>query len=292
MVRVGPLAALGCAAALLSAGCAPGPVDLHGKQCPCGQGWHCNTATNVCMEGSGDGGNPMGPDGGSPDAGSPDAGPAPVDTACDDILSSAIFCDGFEDATLSAWESKYSMYGSFGQETTRVYRGRGSLHALTTMGMGYANLYDEPLPAISSGDLYARFYAYIPSGFTAVLADFLYMGSTTDPYDGMYVGISAAESMNLYFDMGTYYVQSGVDAFPRDRWMCIQVHLGLSDSSGTAELRVDGAVIASDSGIDTLPAGGYTDLSAGIVYTDPTQSKAQVYLDDLAVGTSPLPCDP
>lgn len=38
--------------AWLVAGCSLGPVDLEGKLCPCGPGWHCDAMRGVCLPGA------------------------------------------------------------------------------------------------------------------------------------------------------------------------------------------------------------------------------------------------
>lgn len=38
--------------ASLVGGCSLGPVDLEGKLCPCGPGWHCDVGRNVCVPGA------------------------------------------------------------------------------------------------------------------------------------------------------------------------------------------------------------------------------------------------
>jgi hypothetical protein len=71
------------AIALVTAACSIGPVDLDGKQCPCADGWTCNTATNTCVGGATDAPVADAPPG-TPDAppGTPD-GPSPPDARVD-----------------------------------------------------------------------------------------------------------------------------------------------------------------------------------------------------------------
>jgi len=42
------------ALAFATTACSIGPVDLAGKQCPCADGWTCDTATNTCVGGPAD----------------------------------------------------------------------------------------------------------------------------------------------------------------------------------------------------------------------------------------------
>jgi hypothetical protein len=49
--------------------------------------------------------------------------------------------------------------------------------------------------------------------------------------------------------------------------------------------------VIDETGIDTLPASGYGAMNAGITYTAGEQAAAEVFIDEVAAGTSPLPCD-
>ncbi len=328
MDRVGSLAALACAAALLSA-CVPGAVNLHGKRCPCGQGWVCNPETNTCVEaladaafGSVDSGQGVDaghatdghvpddagafdaaapPDGapidtGIMDAASPDAGPmdagaadaGPDDTACDDILSGALFCSGFEPPGFGEWVSGEMMNGTEERETTVTYRGLAALHARTDSFSGYADWYADLGSTITVGELYARVYVYVPSGFTASAADFLDVDGTDN---GMFLGVGAGDSVFAYFDKVSRQARSGPSAIVRDRWTCVQVHVTVG-LGGSVDLSVDGTVVAGQTGVDTTVSGGYDTVGGGLVWTDPTQASSEVYVDEVAVGTSPLPCNP
>jgi hypothetical protein len=46
--------AVAVSVAAAAAACSIGPVDLNGKQCPCADGWTCDTVTNTCVEGPAD----------------------------------------------------------------------------------------------------------------------------------------------------------------------------------------------------------------------------------------------
>ncbi len=132
---------------------------------------------------------------------------------------------------------------------------------------------------------------YVPDTFTAVEADFVYLGQSTDPFDGASIGISANDSVELFIDSANLALTSPAHGITRNRWTCIQAHIVVSHS-GSAELFVDGTSVAANSLIDTLPTGGYSRLESGVTWTDDTQTNAEVYVDEIAVGTSPLPCDP
>ena len=79
---------------------------------------------------------------------------------------------------------------------------------------------------------------------------------------------------------------------PRDRWFCVQLAVDLSDTSGRAEISVDGVLVASLDDVRTAPAAGFSTFGTGALFTDPTQPEVEFFADEVAYGTSPLPCDP
>ena len=76
-----------------------------------------------------------------------------------------------------------------------------------------------------------------------------------------------------------------------DRWQCIEVHVVQSDTDGSVEVFVDGTSVLLQTGFGTRPAGGYGMIGAGITYSSPAQVPLELYLDELAIGTTRLPCD-
>ena len=54
---------------------------------------------------------------------------------------------------------------------------------------------------------------------------------------------------------------------------------------------LDGTVVASMTGIDTLVAGGYTKLDAGVHYANADQDAAKLWIDEIVADTQPIACD-
>ena len=46
-----------------------------------------------------------------------------------------------------------------------------------------------------------------------------------------------------------------------------------------------------DSGIDTLPAGGYDNALFGVIYAPSDAAPTEVFFDEVAVSRVPLACD-
>ena len=301
------------------ASCAFDEVDLRGKQCPCSAGWVCEHATNVCLRSLArlDGATPTdaGPasrdaasdapapprDGGPTDGGPVDGGPTdapPFDagfdaglpaTACDGPLSGAIFCDGFEDGPgFAAWTSgPTASDGAVTWVEDVVYRGGGALRAEITASRGQAFVRTSTAPAVGSGDYWFRAYVRFPS--SAALTHFNFAYSAPSGMGG--VSYYIQDGQPYAFMEETMRSHPTTVLLPRDVWICLEYHLFVSDTAGTLEIFVDGVSARSVTGIDTLAGGAYDRLAAGITYSASKQGPTTIYFDEIAVGTSRLPCD-
>lgn len=313
--------------AATATGCVLDDVDLEGARCPCAPGWTCGPGERCVRDGdagapdagsvdagvmdggsidaagvdaaSVDAGAPDGgpdagpPDAGSPDAGPPDAGPpdaGPDDTACDDVHAGALFCDGFESAGFLAWDRLRTRDGTVTQSTTTRHRGMGAMHSQTTAGSGRADAEASPLSALSSGELWIRTYLYLPSGFDLVDMNVTTVHEAVSPYVGVGMGMIAGDRPYIWFGTEGRSAHAPAVTVPRDRWTCWELHIVLDDVSGSADLSIDGVTVAMETGVDTVPGGGMTILVSGLGYTDPTQSSAELFLDELVVDDAPIGC--
>jgi len=229
-------------------------------------------------------------DSGPRDSGPRDSGP-PDPTACDDILAGALFCDGFEGG-LTAWGGSVLDRGTVTAVPTS-YRGSGSLRARTTATGAFAHVWVDALGSRSSGDLYLRAYVRVPSGiaFEPDGVDVFRLRQGRAPWNGVAFGIQNGDRPYVAVDpAGMSW--AGTAAFPRDAWVCVQLHVTISNTAGAAELWVSRVPTVSRTGLDTLPSSAYVTLTAGIDWSGPSQTSAEVLVDEVAVGTAMLPCDP
>jgi len=300
--------------AVLLGGCVVEELDLEGRACPCVSGWRCEDG--VCVEGeptAGDAGSdaaapdagplgtdagPLGSDAGAADAGAGDAGPMdagfdagppPDPTACDDALSGAIFCDGFEvdDAFVTWSEGASTRDGTIERVTDIVYRGAAALRAETALPSGRAALVHD-IPVTTSGTLWLRAYVYVPAGAEITHFDMLSVRDGLDPFHGVVIAMRDSTFLYVHETMTAH----GMAPLPaRDRWVCVELEVAVSDVEGELRLYMDGAVEAEATGIDTLPAGGHRQVGVGLLFTGSTQGATTVRYDEYAVGTSRLPCD-
>jgi hypothetical protein len=69
------------------------------------------------------------------------------------------------------------------------------------------------------------------------------------------------------------------------------MHVFIDPSVGLYEAYLDGALAVRSMLTNTLPADGFTAAEVGVHYADPGQGPVEVYVDDVVVGTSRIPCD-
>ena len=324
-MRRGLVIALGAACIL---GCTAGDVDLGGKECPCATGWYCDRPSRTCRPGlppddagpddagpddagpgdaggidaaRNDGGRDAGPrdasstdagtDGGGGADGGSDAGPG--DTQCDDVHAGAIFCDGLEAEGFAAWSNTAMTDGFIGRATDETFLGAGSMYAQSDAASGRALArYVFPTRYGSGDELFVRGWIYIPSdvsiagGFT-----FLQLSELGSPFHHLSLSVSSSDSLNLFFNSEGAAENLFGGTVPRDAWFCAEARVLLHDTSGEVEYWLDDVPQGMMSAMDTLPAGGYERLLAGIVFSSPTQPSARVYLDEIVVDTSRIGCD-
>jgi hypothetical protein len=294
---------------LALAGCVFDEVSLEGARCPCTEGWVCDTARDQCVrsgrdassfdagrsDASRDSGTPPRDtgaiDAAMPDAGNADAGPDP--SSCDDALSGAFVCDGFEgDALMPPWTSLLLVNGEVTIDRTTVYRGRGALRAEVTMPSSRAAVVFAHDTVLGEGDeVYGRAYYYLPSGPDLVRVTGMLFIEPGDPLEAVGIGVQFGTTYYAYVGPASMAISSpGGMVVPRDRWFCVQYHAVIG-AMGSVEVIVEGMPVVSMTPINTLPMAGVQNVEIGIEYTVSTQMPVVVYVDEAAAGTAPLPCD-
>jgi hypothetical protein len=215
-------------------------------------------------------------------------------TACDDLLAGAVFCDGFERAPIDgAWGWIGETNGLVVRDADLVHRGLVSMRAETATSGGIAHV-GKSYPRIDAGDVWARAYVYVPASSPVAQINLLHVGEGTSPYDSVAVGLhtpSDVSRANIYASESDRSAQA-TQAFPLDRWVCVQLHVEVSPAPGGAvHVYIDGEEQITLTGIDTQPSTGIDSLGAGVLWSPDTQPATVLYVDDVAVGTEPLPCD-
>ncbi|MBX3269949.1 MAG: hypothetical protein KF729_06790 [Sandaracinaceae bacterium] len=324
-----PPSATAATVALLLGACVPAPLDLGGRACPCVEGWWCDESTRTCVEGAApDGGlDAAMPDAAMPDAAMPDAAmpdAAMLDAAMPDAAmldaatdagadagvadggtdagppasecagrhAGALFCDGFEDLPLAAWSGVFGDGGASARTGTRSRLGAGALRAASTRAGGYTGAFSNSPGGLASGELYLRAYYYVPS---AQVIDggisLMQLGQDDAPYHhvGLSVDIGERSSMFMRIGAGTAYREGST--FPRNRWVCLELHVTVSSSGGVIEYFMDGTRQGRATDLDTIPTGGYRQFTVGLPYSGIAQSPIEVFVDDVVFDVAPIGCD-
>lgn len=222
-----------------------------------------------------------------------DAQPAHTDGASGDLGSvrrdcegheTALFCDGFEDAALAAWQ----LTGMVSQMASDTVRGNAALLAETQTSQQTSHALVD-FAAVTSGTLNVRGWFFVPSGHQIVHFDLLDIKAV--PSGGGLAILAYQDELVLYQNTVTPDgVAMQAIAFPVDRWLCIELQLQVADP-GSATLLLDGAVVSSFTGIDMLPANGFSRLTVGIPWTDAGQTPARAFTDEVVLDTKPIGCN-
>ena len=212
---------------------------------------------------------------------------ASLPLSCSDYL----VCSGFEGAAdETPYQQKSDLLSVIGTANGQVHGGSLALRAATVQENDQATV-EFTLPGISSGDLYARAWILAPLGTVTGRINVLYLGSTAED-GGVDVNINGNGALDLYFRQRDVRSVSAAGVVPQTRWFCLQIHMKLDDSAGDVEAWVDGTrVVAGNGAQDTIPVGGVISYMTGINWTEAGQSTTTLYVDDVALHTSPVPCE-
>jgi hypothetical protein len=201
-----------------------------------------------------------------------------------------LFCDGFEDPVLSnKWDYNVVQNGTTSRTTSRKRTGVAALLATTGPPQQgtWARWATEVLAKQKSGHAWMRFYNWVP-GTVDVTAHFSVgvMSESVLPYAGFELRLRPTH-VDINSSSGVF---AGTTQFPRDRWVCVELHVHIDPAVGVYEAYIDGVLAVTSGQLDTRPADGFTAAEIGVHYADPSQGPVQVYVDDVAVGTARIPC--
>lgn len=224
-----------------------------------------------------------------------DSGTMPIDAGAIDLCpkrADALFCDGFDDPMLKNWPIKLQMNGT-GTHITMNPKpsGEGALRSTTgaagpTNYVRYgANVFDHQ----KSGDIWLRYFYYIPSS-TLITASFssAAIGELESPNFTVYLLIRPD---GVDVSTGSAFYRSAT-VFPRDQWVCVELHVQIDDTAGAYEAYLDGTrIVRTGMPTDTLPTNGYTGFDVGIHATAPTQGPVEVFVDDVVAGPVQVGCN-
>ncbi len=204
--------------------------------------------------------------------------------ACDDVAG-VLACNTFE-AEDPLWTTLVDR-GVAVLDESDPGDGAKALRATVAIGGGKA-VRTRALETVDR--YYARFLANLPTTADATGLSLMHLGEPVAPYLGISIEVSAGM-------LGVGVQPADVYAYPtpmpRDRWVCLELELVVSETGGRVILRADGATVLDRSGIDTRPAAGIGDLEVGLTYVAPEATAGTtVQIDEVVVAREPLPACP
>jgi endo-1,4-beta-xylanase len=228
----------------------------------------------------------------SGDAG--EGGDIGLETACGAALAGAPWCAPFESATLDSitFGRDYLVQsgGVAAIATADPFAGARSLRVTAGPAAGAQALVGRgALTPVTDGTIHLRAQVKVPASVAADSVTFLSLGEAAPPYAGVGVGMFEGKFQLSLTTAGSFPVSAV--SVPRDTWHCIQLDVKVSDAAGTVALRLDGTTIQSLTGVDTRPAGGISNGNAGVLYNAPAGATGEVWFDEVALATTPLPCE-
>lgn len=242
-------------------------------------------------------------DSGAPDTGGSDAGgsdSAATDSGGADSGDSggssepcldAIFCDGFEDGDLTTnWDGPSASSGSVATSADSPRTGTWKLEASIDTGGGFAYATKQDFGSRTSGAVHARAFYFVPSGPALDELDIMFVTEPAGPFHGVRVRVLGG-NLTLRSQPGDVTSAGGIP-IPRDVWTCIEMAITIGETDGAATLEMDGALVASFTNEDTLPALGLATVEVGIVRSNAgVQGPASLGVDDVVISTQPIGCD-
>jgi hypothetical protein len=213
---------------------------------------------------------------------------------CEGALAGALACSGFEDQDAAVGWTETTILGSADIEHTsdEVHRGRGALHAQSS-GVESVAVVSREFAPVRAGTLYLRAYLRVPADVPTDTINIFFIGAepAPDPFTGVDINLEQGVPQ-IFSPQFAPDRRDGTVAIPRDEWFCFRAELVVDDEDGSIELFVgdDSALLAT--GVDTLPDEGVYTFRAGVDWSSAQAERFEMYLDDVALGTDPIPCRP
>jgi hypothetical protein len=210
---------------------------------------------------------------------------------CD--IPGALICESF-DAPLPSTTSTWVENDAEGalQECV-VSSGSGALVERVVDDGRIQTRFRLPTP-IASGALHVRFYFRVSSA--SVLPEqvtlFEFWDQETDPANQTSLVLTAAGDLAAYVSPGNHALRATPPvALPQDTWVCIELADQLGTGDGSLTVAVDGNTVLSGTNLTTMHPNP---LIVAVLQSQPTPGstgdQAELFFDDLVVGTEPIGC--
>lgn len=212
---------------------------------------------------------------------------------CSTELADAIACSGFEAEDLALGWTETTTIGTAAVERTtdEAHFGRGALRAEST-GADSVGVLSRAFEAVRSGTLYLRAHLFVPADVQTNTINIFFIGASPapDPFTGVDINLAEGGVLQLFSPQLEPVRQDGQGEIPRDAWFCLRAELVVDDAVGSVELFVDDASVLLARDVDTLPDEGVRLFRAGVDWSSEQTEPFEMFLDDVALSTEPIPC--
>jgi len=208
-----------------------------------------------------------------------------------------LFCDGFEDTTLSDnWsQTQYANAPPPQADSVHYYRGTHALHARTfAVADAGVSAYSTIQKLASSGSwpahFFTRLFVYQPSPSPPSPEGFLDLVNTASPYPGFELlsnpsGGLATFTFNSSGDQA-WNTDAGLQL---DDWVCFEVEV--DTFNGASHVYMNDVDIAALDGTKLgLPALGNVSVGMSFFSAAAGQGQEDAWIDEVAVSTSRIGC--
>jgi len=206
------------------------------------------------------------------------------------VAAGYILCEGFENGLLLYNWGQSGSNGMPSIDHTRAFRGSASLRAHISGGptmSGPNAVIHESATFPIAPTLYARVWAYFPSGLPVNFEQFLNFA------DNNSTGFSVATDASLiafndYAAGGVY--QKSTTAVPLDRWTCIQFDMAQGVANGAIHISVDGKLLADLPQTGTTPTAVNVSLGLDFFGNSAPIPQYDAWFDELIIDNKPTTC--
>jgi len=229
---------------------------------------------------------------GAPDTSRDTSSDTSIDSPADTAMVCGLSCDGFDSVSLGSQWMLDTAQGTVTLDSTHVHSGAAAAHmhvnAITSsITNPRAELVTyQGLPV--TGTLYARAWMYFQSSVPpSPFAQMINFADTAG--EGISMGSRNAVIANNDYTSTTY--AESATGLPLDAWTCVMFEMP-SGTTGTARVYLGGTELTDIALPVTTaqPAPDHLYLGLEWVGTLSSQPPVDIWVDDFAMDTAPLPC--
>jgi hypothetical protein len=196
--------------------------------------------------------------------------------------SGGLACSGFDALPDASWVSSVRSGGQLDIAASR-FADVGALRALTAGANGRSRFLHE-FTRMDSGQLYVRAWMYLsPDAILNDVHTIVIGDANTADYGSKFL-----------YSTGELHVATsgsaldGSAAVALGQWHCLRMELEIG-AAGAIRAYLDDQLFVDATGVDTLPANGVHNITAGIDFAGQAEP-AEVLTDELLLDTSPVGC--